>query len=482
MEQSKFYRSLKILTVYELNRFVKFAASPYFNSNSSIDKFVTYLAHFIKTNKTDDSLLIKIHIWQNLFPEKTFNDQKFRKLLSDGLKLFESFLIQEEFEASSIVKSNYLLESIINRNLKHLHNSSLSSANRLASTEVDRSAKFFYQQYRFEKNKFGLVTDSERKQKAKSQLAAFNIKEIAKNLDLFFLAEKLRYLCTLLSWKNVIKHDVELLFMQEIINQVETLDYESVPPIAIYYQTYLSYIDSENDAHFFKLKEFIRKHINSFPLDEAKEIYGAAFNFCIRKINQGKEKFLTEILTLYEDSLHQKIIFEKGFITPSNFRSIAITGLRLGKFEWTETFIKEYEDKLEPKFRNNAVNFNLARLYFYKKEFENTILQLREVEFNDIFYDLGSKVLLLASYYEMDEIKPLYALFESFGSFLNRHKTTIPEQRRSNYLNLIKKTRKLTRIQSNDSDGYRSLLEEVQNTKHLANKDWLIEKIKEKYR
>ncbi len=465
------------MSIYELNRFQKFANSPYFNKSKAIIDLTEYFIKSIKSDSDSQKEHEKTSIWEKIYPDKKFSDVKYRKLLSDTLKLFESFIIYEEFEKSPLNKASLLLQGVKEKNLKNLYNSSLSTAKRLSNQQTDQSANFYFHQYQIEKNEFSMVSEFERKRLSKSELSAFNVKEIANNLDMFFLAEKLRYHCTILSWRNIIRHDIELLFIDDIIKQVEKIDYESIPPIAIYYQIYLTLIDSENEDNFFKLKESISKYIDNFPLDEAKGIYEAAFSYCIKKVNQGSAQFVEQLLMLYEDSLHKEVLFEANNLSPSNFRNICFIGLRSGKFEWTKAFIEQYKEKIHPDLRENAVNFNLARLYFYQKDFEKTIIQLREVDFNDIFYDLGSKVLLLASYYEMDEIDPLYALFDSFGAFLNRHKTTIPEQRRSNYSNLIKLTRKLTKLQPNDKKGIGKLKNEVGDTKNVASKEWLIEKI-----
>ncbi len=477
MKQTKIYRALSELSIYELNRFQKFANSPYFNKSKAIIDLTEYFIKSIKSDSDSQKEHEKTSIWEKIYPDKKFSDVKYRKLLSDTLKLFESFIIYEEFEKSPLNKASLLLQGVKEKNLKNLYNSSLSTAKRLSNQQTDQSANFYFHQYQIEKNEFSMVSEFERKRLSKSELSAFNVKEIANNLDMFFLAEKLRYHCTILSWRNIIRHDIELLFIDDIIKQVEKIDYESIPPIAIYYQIYLTLIDSENEDNFFKLKESISKYIDNFPLDEAKGIYEAAFSYCIKKVNQGSAQFVEQLLMLYEDSLHKEVLFEANNLSPSNFRNICFIGLRSGKFEWTKAFIEQYKEKIHPDLRENAVNFNLARLYFYQKDFEKTIIQLREVDFNDIFYDLGSKVLLLASYYEMDEIDPLYALFDSFGAFLNRHKTTIPEQRRSNYSNLIKLTRKLTKLQPNDKKGIGKLKNEVGDTKNVASKEWLIEKI-----
>ena len=67
---------------------------------------------------------------------------------------------------------------------------------------------------------------------------------------------------------------------------------------------------------------------------------------------------------------------------------------------------------------------------------------------------------------------------ESFRAFLNRHKE-IPPQRRKNYLNLIKFTKKLTKIIPGDKKTIEKVRKEIEQTPALVNTDWLKEKITE---
>ncbi|MBK8563254.1 MAG: hypothetical protein IPN76_07880 [Saprospiraceae bacterium] len=86
--------------------------------------------------------------------------------------------------------------------------------------------------------------------------------------------------------------------------------------------------------------------------------------------------------------------------------------------------------------------------------------------------------MLLSTYYETDEIEPLYSLMDSFRTFLNRHKD-ISSAKRKPYLNLIKFTKQLTRIAPGDKKELEKLKKEVEETKDISSLNWLREKIAE---
>ena len=95
---------------------------------------------------------------------------------------------------------------------------------------------------------------------------------MGENLDVFYIGEKLKLYSTLLSWKRIYKLDIELKFTDEIIGFVNSIDYEKYPPIAIWYQIYLTIKENDNTNHYFKLKRMMDKYINTFPREEAEDI------------------------------------------------------------------------------------------------------------------------------------------------------------------------------------------------------------------
>jgi hypothetical protein len=141
-----------------------------------------------------------------------------------------------------------------------------------------------------------------------------------------------------------------------------------------------------------------------------------------------------------------------------------------------EKFIHEYNIRLDEKYRDNAVTFNLAQLYFYKKDYPGVIAQLSQVEYEDITYNLNSKTLLMASYFELDELDALNSLLDTFRVYLNRNKK-IPATRRKHYLNTISIVRKLARIRPGEKKEIEKLHQEIEATQGIVSKNWIIEKL-----
>lgn len=471
MENSKLYSLLTSLDKYEQNSCRKYIVSPYFNKNDNLVILYDSLIDHVNSARSKD--LEKEWLWDKLNPSEAYNDVRFRKYCSDLLKLIEGFLAQQIYENDPLRRATFLIEAVGKRKISKLVNSTLSTARRISDKSDLRSAKFYFHQYQIEKNYYDLL-EFEANRFVKS-----NIEETAKYLDHFYIAEKLRMYCAVLNQRSLISQEYQLLLIEEILSYLKELDLEDIPPpIALYYQVVLTTIDSENLDHYFKLKSLLQEHGLKFPKQEALQLYYSAINYCIRRINKSDQKFLEESFQLYNELIENEIIFINDELSPWDFKNIIVLALRLGKYQWTEGFILNYNHKLPEVSRENAVTYNLAQLYFYQKRYDKVIEQLQNVEYEDVSYNLNSKSMLIATYYEMDEIEPLYSLFESFRAYLNRHKD-ISNERRKNYSNLIRITKKLTKLSPGDEKALEKIKAEMIQTKNIASANWLREKISE---
>lgn len=470
MKKNKLISILKTFTKIELNQIRKYIASPYFNSNPTLLGLYDILER--KVVRDHKKPLDREKIWKQLF-DRPYSDMRYRKLFSELLKLVEGFLAQKVYESNPISKATDLITAVGEKGLAKMYYTTMKQARTFSEQQKYRAGEYYLRQFKIEKNYYELTkADLDRG-------SVTNVESIINNLDRFYLAEKMRYYCETLSRKSVISHEYELLFIDEIVQYLKQYAYDDVPPIAIYYQMYLTLTDVENEEHYFKLKELLSKYSHVFPIDEATDLYTNAINYCIGKANRGSLQFLEEFLIVNEELLSKGIIGKDGF-SPWKFKNIVSAGVRLGKLEWTESFIHTYQDKLPDDFRENAVKFNLAQLYFYQKKYDEVISLLQEVEYEDFTYNLNSKTILLTTYYEIDDLEPLYFLMESFRVYLRRQKG-LPQNRKEPYIELIKYTKQLTKLRKRDKESLDKLMAKVEETPGMASRKWFIEKIKEKY-
>ncbi len=474
MKDRKITQALEQLSVYDLKSFSKFVHSPFFNVNERITKYYDILEEAVKTDTLGS--WTPQALWEMVTQNTAFDNQKFLKLNSDLTKLLESFLAHKELEDALSFKMNLTVDGAKKRQITNLYNSIIGNIQRLNKNEMNQSYEFYFSRYLQEKNLFSLQSENEKKNERSEMDTQINIKEISDNLDYFYIAEKLRQYCTLLSWKKMYKLDIPVSNMDFAIQLAQQEPYASLPPISVYYKMYLTY-ENENDIeNYFALRKEIDTYLHIFPVEEQKDIYATLLSYCINKTNKNNEEFYGEVFELYKQGLENLILIHDNKISVSDFRNIAIVALRVEKHEWAENFIYDYAPMMEDKYRNNAVEFSLARVEFYRKNFGKVLEHLYRVNYEDVWYNINAKTLQIAAYYELDELDALESLLQSFRMFIKREKS-LSVARKNHYLNLIKYTQALIKIPFKDKVKLLKLKDEISATQGIVSKPWLLEKI-----
>ncbi|MEY4936098.1 MAG: hypothetical protein RIS64_2457 [Bacteroidota bacterium] len=499
MITGKLYTILSKFDKIEQNRLRKYVQSPYFNVNESLTLFFEYLTKHINVHanlpvhslvttapmaQRNGSVLCqekqdldKYEIWKILFENEPYNDTRFRKLCSDLLELVESFLAQQIYDHSDVQQAAYLLEAVSKKRLDKLYHTCIRQARLASRQQPYKDAKYYYGKFLLEKN-FYDMQESEMNREDKT-----NIEEMINHLDYFYLTEKLRLYCTMSSRKTLVSHDYKLLFIDEIIEHIGKYkaQYEEIPIIAIYYHILLTQIDMENTSHYFKLIELLDKYHTRFSPEELYKMYISALNYCTKRVNKNDKLFLTVFHDLYKVLLKKEILFygtPTMELSPWHFKNVVLIANRLEEYTWTENFIKEYQHKLPKELRESAVSYNLANVYFNKKQYDKVQNLLQTVDYQDLTYSLGSKTMLMIIYYERDEFEALDSILKSFQTYLNRHKD-IAETRRLQYLYLIKFVKRMMKIMPGDKKAVEQLKQEVLEANTTASQKWVLEKLKD---
>ncbi|PSR14886.1 MAG: hypothetical protein DA408_05470 [Bacteroidetes bacterium] len=446
----------------------RFLESPYFNSSKELLKLFLEIHKLIDKDKPLDKEIL----WRKISTDKTYNDVRFRKYCSDLSKLMEQFLAQKEFEKDPVQKHIFLLRGIKDVESQKVINSTLREANELSEKAEFKDGDYYLNQYLIQRS-FYEIFDFETRRSDKA-----NLDEISKYLDFLYFSEKLRISCEVIQRQNFKAYDYNLSFtptLQEYLKNNNLV--EQSPIIALYYQIHKMWSDFDDEEHYFKLKSLIAEHAHLFtPQKAVEDLYTTAQNYCVKRLNQGEGKYLSELFVLFKMLINNNLLVINKELNPWYFRNIIVVGLRLGEYNWTEEFIEQYKNYLPAGLKDNAVTYNLAQLYFYQKRYSEVIRQLQSVEYDDLSYNLNSKAMLLATYYELDEIDLLDSHLETFNTFLKR-RTDFPDERKKPYKTLIKFTKKLSRIIPKDKTAMNKLREDIIADGNVANANWLLEKI-----
>ncbi|MEX0813682.1 MAG: hypothetical protein WD048_15800 [Chitinophagales bacterium] len=470
MQSSQLIQSLKYLNPDTFKRFGAFVHSPYHNTNEKLQKLYSQIAAShpdLTSNKLD-----KKTVYPTVFLKEKFNGDKLRAMMSLLLKLLKEFLVIEQIKKSPETFNQLLLEQYQNLGMNKQYDTMLKKSQNIMSDSDQKDTAYFLKQHLLDEKIYDYAVQN------KTPNLNKDLQNLLVNLDIYYAAKRLKYSCEALNRKNIAGESFEEISLMDIKPYSEKLALEKVPLIDIYLQIFQTLEDENNESNFEKLVKLLEENSSIFPAEENKVMYGYAMNFCIKKINEGRNEYLEKLFKLYKLLLEFNIIFEGKYISQWDYKNIVTVGLRLNEIEWTEYFINHYEKYLNPNVRDNAFKYNLANLSYFKKDFSQTMELLREVEFTEISYELSSKSLLLKSYYELNEFNALFAQAETFKLFLRRNKR-ISDYQKTIYKNLIRYIVKLAKLKSRFQKVPKKVRDEIESTAQIADKSWLLKKIKE---
>ncbi len=480
MYTHKLIEYLKTFDRKEMTRFREFACSPYFNKHEKVRQLIEYLSDifpdFNEKNCDRESL------FQKIIGEATFNQVKIAVIFTYAMRLLKSFLIEEELRQEDQEQERRLLflRQLRRRKLYPFFEKEFQKSEK-ELTQQSRRDSWYFQQH------FELVTEADNyftetrlgKKDENLQVRQFN-------LDIFYLAEKLRDACEMHVRSNLLKMDFQASLLDYLLQEMDEHPdrYAEYPVVQVYYRIYRM-LKEEDVQYYYDALPYLKKLTQLFSIEETKTIYNYFQNYCAQQINRGKYDFLKEIFKLYQLQLQDGLLLEKGFLSEWHYKNIVTVGLLLEETAWVKSFIEKYKEKLPPESVDNAYRFNLASYYYATQQLDQVLELLVKVEYSDLRYSLGAKVLLLRTYYDLDEYEALHSLTDSFRQYLSRNKL-LADSRRKSYIQLFKLTRKVAQLrtrkeyQNNQKWGHdlKKLEAEIQE-KSIFNKPWLMEKVQE---
>jgi len=468
MKEGRIVDVLKTFSNKEIVRLKKFINSPYFNENTKITALIQFISGFHP--KFNDKKLSYEIAYKTVFKAKEYNEKQLWYLMGDAVKVIENFMAVERFYGEAAQLKMSMLQQIEHKNLNQLYTKVHKQVVKEIEANELKDSKHFYLQYRLSETEFKHFVSNEKRK--------FNpsMQKMANNLDRFYMGEKLKYAVEMLTQQNVFDWEYEVKMIDEILNFTETYPEDVSHQALIYSAIYNCITKAEDEKHFFSLKLLLEENSSLFSINEARQMYVHATNYCIRKFNKGNKPFLAELLELYKSMLEKELAFEDNTLTPWTFKNISGVALRVGDYEWNKSFLENYRNKLAKQYQKTGYYFNMANHQFYIGDFSKAQDYLMRVEFNDTYFNTDSKVLLLKIYYELEELTPLEALSDSFQVYIRRNKQTSDYMKKL-YLNFGKFLKRLYSINPRDKKKVEHLRERVEATSPVGDKSWLLQKI-----
>ncbi len=444
----------------------KFVHSPFHNSRSDVSRLLDYLKKVLPRGPKDK--LSKEHVFEAIYPGEKYSEKKIRYLISFLYQLMQDYLAYAQWRKKELGVQNDLLQGLRRRGLQRCFTTLSHRLEKELQGHPFRNLNYHYQESRFHEEMYTYSTGQGRQQSKGFQAWT-------QHSTLYFMLQQLRQACVAVSHQTVLKDTYQLPLLPAVLREIEEGDYREHRELMLFYFLYKSLQAERQDAPFSKLQNLIAETGTLFPKAELKSIYLLALNHCIQQLNQGRPNYLQHAFQLYQKGLEAEIFLENGYLSRFTYNNIALAGMGMKEFDWTEQFLINYQGRIEEQYRLSTFNFNLATLYYRKKDYAQAISLLRETEFKDVLHGLEGRKMLLVIYYEREEISALQSLLDSFRNLVYRQKRI--GYHKENYLNLIRFTQQLLKIPTGDQINLKRLKEAVQSCEKVAEREWLLEKV-----
>lgn len=482
MLNSKVIDLLKSFSGEELKKFSEFLNSPFLNKNKKALQLFNLLSKYHPEYESKN--LTKEKLFKKIFSEGKseikYNDTSIRNLFSDLMISAEKFLSYINFENDKFYFNERILRELSNRRLSGVFEKKLKKTNELFIRKEFQGEDDFYKKYISEELK---SLNSQFYDNLKHYKNDYLIN--ASDYLTFFYLIKVFKMINFFEWQKQynINHPVNIarkiiygINMDEILVIVKQKSEEDFLVLSVYYKMFLALTNPENEEYYFEFKKNLITNDKLFSLLEKYGLYACLTNSCVQKIDSGNDNYFKECFDVYK-LMFEKKVFDAypGFFPMTTFTAILQTGLSSEDFVTVEKFIYDYSSKLNPEHKEDAVNYSLAQLYFYKKDFGKS-LELAgktDTEFSPFKYHL--KILSLKIYYELEDFDTLYYTIDSFRHFLNKNKLVGANYKVefNNFLRILDMIVKYS--QTNDENLNYKIKKGLEN-KATAGRRWLKEK------
>ncbi|MBP6660385.1 MAG: hypothetical protein KA174_06865 [Chitinophagales bacterium] len=454
MYNSKLFELISSLSVNEQKSLLEFLPFSTLSNHATLYKLIDYTIKQLNAKKGNETSLERRNVYQHVFPKETYNEHKINKLLSDGNKAVEAFIVYLTISKDSFYHKMALVNFYKEKRLdKYLENDIKQSViliqNKKESLEkLKFSIQLNEKMYEYE-------TQKNNRQSSKQNLydSIRNYSQLAelkfRNYSLVDLHTDLKSKeCTNILYQiHLIIH--KLLYQHNLIEDFETC---------------------------FQL---IQRNKEQIDENELKECVACLTAIAIKQVHDNLEHAKQRLFDLYCFLVDNNLILEIDLTIPAgHYKNITTVGLYLSEFEYVDNFIETYKNNLPEEVKEDVYSYNKAHLLYYKNEFDKVLKLISTTKYKDVFYRLSSRVLLIKTYYALEKTDASY--FDILNNSINAFKKYVytndelNDYYKTRYKNFIKSVLKLIQLNS-DKTQIQKYIEELNANKDVLEHKWLMD-------
>ncbi len=476
---------LNNFTISELKQLDKFMQSPYFNTNKAVNTLYQLLKKYIIHKRPlDDKYLVLIY--GQIFPNDskvsdTLNAKQkrvFDATMAKLMALVKRFLIVEALEEKTAYRNMLLHDKLLEKEQLRMLEINLKREKKLLGQETQRDQDYYLHKYRIEQNHLNL---SYRRGVIFRQN---NLPELLEAMDMHYLIERLDFQITAITMVGASNLKNDNLPLEAISSLLEVSEYAAHPLIRIY-QSAIEMLKNNNPEEqqvaYHQLLELLDEFGVQLPKDKLNAFYRTTSIFCAQRIRAGEVAYYRETFNLYKIMESKGLLVNEGFIPVGTLKNIIAISCHVGEFAWGRKMLETYKPSIRKPIRESVYHFNMGVIAFYEKNYKQAISHFIRVDKIDVNYDINCRVLILKSYYELDDNYDERTMqqFRSTKRFIHDNKS-LKTNHKQGWENFVSTAANLYKVRHRYGKiTVERVQQQIDNFKSINDKRWLLEKMGE---
>ncbi len=465
----------RILDKKEFERFGKFISSPFFNTEERFIKVFGLL-------NEEGSKITREKLVKKIFGEDALaGDERFRKLVSEFMKLFRLFLSEIEFGNDRFRRSICTIKQLAKKGLSENYKREVKNASEEIETAGIKNAGYY-------KRKLELLSE-------RYDIEGFNYNswkddlsfDINNNLDKFFTRQKLfilqRYKSIGYSFR--LDNELKMTFDHDIRDYINKNRYELKNEFSEIYPIFMLIQMFENPDKKDLLDEFLEllAQYEKDPAVNCKPFYEDLINYYTFLGNSGKKDLEESIIRIAE--IMDKGDYFKSGIEVNDYKIIIENAISLKRFDWAKEFALRNRHHINEEYKESISSLCIGKIYLFKKDYNNARKYLGKIEYDSYIYYAEAKLIECRILFEENKISELLMVIDTAKKYLKKHRE-IGKHYKEVYIAFLMILRKLVSVYEKKFVGGDVSYELFQIEKEINNRtkftyanNWLLLKVSE---
>lgn len=457
MYNSKLFELISSLNTDEQKSLLEFLPFSTLSNHATLIKLIDFIIKQLNSKKANDTSLERQKVYKHVFLKEVYNEHKINKLLSDGNKAIEGFIIYQTIKKDSLYHKMALINFYQEKRL-----------DRYFETEIKQTELLINNQKESVEKLMGIVT-------LNHKLHEYETKKNSRQTNKQHGFDSIRNYAQLaeIKYRNY-----------TLINLHTNLENYECTNILYQIHTIINTLLNHHQLieEFKTCYQLVLTNKDLIDAEELRDCITLLIAIAIRQVHDSMENAQERLFSLFVFLIDNDLILEQdNTVTAAIYKNVTTIGLYLNKLDYVENFIETYKNNLPAEVQEDVYGYNKAHLLYYKKEYDKVLQLISTTKYKDVFYRLSSRVLLIKTYYALEKTDSSY--FDILGNSINAFKKYVYTNEELNdyykkrYKNFIKSVLKLVQLNT-DKIQTQKYIDELTTNKDVLEQKWLCESAK----